>query len=426
MERVANLPPRANFVRERMAQAWRTVLAMSVGIAFCFLLDPARANEIFNMRGVAVDATAASSAEARDLAFRAGQSEAFLKLLRRLTLENDETLRAVRDSISLADLIAGFEVDEEKVSPTRYRALLTINFKPDAVRQTLRNRAISFAETVSKPVLVVPVLREGATAALWKDSNTWRNAWMRRETEPGDLVPLVLPLGDIIDISALTVEQVLLPDNDALMRLAGRYGTNEIAAAIAVITRPAPPVTSGGAQPEPASPDDANAVPQGVPDLATEPDLQVVEPDVEGWRLDLSVRRLGLAGSQSADAVLQGQTGETVDDLMTRGAQRIVELLSNNWKMANLLQFDRSNALLVRVPLTSLADWVEARRRLSGMAVVADVQLVELMLDHAVIFLHHLGDPEQLTLALEQVDLALSFEAEGWTLQSASTQQREP
>lgn len=423
MDRVATLRPCAKALPDRAAPLRARIVALvfAAAIAICCAFTQARADEVFNLHGVAVDATAASSSEARDLAFRTGQREAFLKLLRRLTVENDETLRAVRDNVSLTDMIAGFEVDEEKVSPTRYRALLTINFKPDAVRQALRDQAIGFAETVSKPVLVVPVLRDGAGAALWEDGNLWRNAWMQRETARGDLVPLVLPLGDIVDLGVLSVEQALQPDEAALMRLAERYGTSEVAIAIASVTRPPPAVVPVVEQAADASAAEGSATEQDAP--ATE---QLEEPGVAGWQLALTVRRVGLAGSQSAGTALQGQTGEAVGDFMARGAQSIVDVLADNWKTANLLQFDRTNALLVRVPLTSLADWVESRRRLSGMAVIANVQLVELMIDHAMVFLHHLGDPEQLSLALEQVDLALSFEPEGWTLQNTLNQEREP
>lgn len=421
MKRVANLHPRTKPLIVRAAPAWSFMRVVTLTFLLVCAFTAVRADEVFNLHGIAVDATAASSSEARDLAFSTGQREAFLKLLRRLTVENDETLRSVRDSVSLADLIAGFEVDEEKVSPTRYLARLTINFKPDAVRQALRSRGIGYAETVSKPVLVVPVLLDGPTTALWEDGNAWRNAWMQRESARGDLVPLILPLGDIVDLGTLSAEQALLPDEEALMRLAERYGTSEIAVAVAQVSRPAPKAAVQPVEPaESGEPEPAETLAEA------EPAAPLPDPGVEGWLLDLTVRRVGLAGSQSAGAMLEGQAGEAVADLMARGSQNIVEVLADSWKMANLLQFDRTNALLVRVPLTSLADWVESRRRLGGMAVIADVQLVELMIDHAFVYLHHLGDPEQLSLALEQVDLALTFEPEGWTLQSTSNLVREP
>ena len=85
----------------------------------------------------------------RDLAIAAGQHAALELLLRRLTVDGTPLPAPPADSI--AGMVAGFEIDGELVSTTRYRASLTVDFDPTEVRRLLRDSGVAYAETVSKP-----------------------------------------------------------------------------------------------------------------------------------------------------------------------------------------------------------------------------------------------------------------------------------
>ena len=73
------------------------------------------------------------------------------------------------------------------------------------------------------------------------------------------------------------------------------------------------------------------------------------------------------------------------------------------------------------VPLESLSEWVETRRRLRELAVVASVDLAKLSRGQADVLLRYFGEKEQLMLGLAQSNLALNFESGGWVLQSEVT-----
>ena len=88
------------------------------------------------------------------------------------------------------------------------------------------------------------------------------------------------------------------------------------------------------------------------------------------------------------------------------------------WKQENVLRFSRENRLSMLVPLNSLPDWVEIRRRLSQLAVMVSVDLNSLSRDRAEVTIKYFGETEQLLLSLQQFDFALNFESRGWVLQT--------
>ena len=105
-------------------------------------------------------------------------------------------------------------------------------FSSDEVRRLLRVSGVPYAETVSKPVLIVAVQRDAGGVLLWEDENRWRQAWEERAPHAG-LVPFLLPLGDVIDLATIDAERALAGDAKALAALAALYGTSEVVVAVA-------------------------------------------------------------------------------------------------------------------------------------------------------------------------------------------------
>src|SRR5690348_8790050 len=136
--------------------------------------------DIFTVANVPVDATAKSAAAAREAARIDGQRRAFRTLLERLTLAADRNRLPRLSDARITDMIRDFEVANERRSTVRYLADYTFRFRPDQVRQVLRNAGIPFAETISKPVTVLPILTQGSSSVLWDDPNPWRDAWASR------------------------------------------------------------------------------------------------------------------------------------------------------------------------------------------------------------------------------------------------------
>ncbi len=365
--------------RRRPAAAFRAaVFTAALGLALG--ARPAavggQSAEVFEVLGVAVDVTADNAARAREQALAEGTGLAFRRLLERMTMRAHygQLPKPGRDEI--VTYVNDFSVAEEKTSAVRYLARLDFRFKAAEVRALLIDYGLPFAETPSKPVLVLPVYQVAGALFLWDEPNPWREAWTRRPRTDG-LVPVALPLGDLSDIAAIGAEQAVKGDVQRLSAISVRYNTGDTMVAHAILR-----MGAGG-----------------------RPNLEV------------STSRQGASlNEQSVVQTFSGEFGESLEDLLTRAAIELTQSMEDNWKQSNLLRFGQSAVVAVTVPIGGLEDWLAVRRRLKGVAVLRNTELVLLSRDEVRINLNYFGALEQLALALGQADLGLSRQGADWIL----------
>jgi len=338
---------------------------------------PAQDTEVFEVRGVAVDITAETAAAAREEALAEGEKKAFERLFQRMTLSEDRDYLPDLNREDRALLVRDFTVAEEKTSAVRYLATLNYRFNAEEVRNLLIDYGVPFAETSSKPVLVLPAYEAAGALVLWDDPNPWRAAWRTRPVVEG-LVPLMLPVGDLADIAAIGVEQAVAGDRQRLDALVRRYRTGDMLVAHAILG---------------------------------------LDPDGGRPLLEVLLARFSPAGPEHTTAeTFRSEDGESIETLLARAAAALAAAVEDDWKRDNLMQFGRPGVTAVAVPIRGLADWLAVRSRLGRVAVVRRFDLVLLSLDEARINLHYLGDVDQLALALAQADLILAEQNGEWTL----------
>ena len=350
------------------------VLALFLAVA-TGLGSTARASdpEVFAVQGVAVDATAATAAKARDQALAEGHKAAFKRLVARLVLAADRPRLPVLALDAINDLVRDFDVADEKTSSVRYLASLTVRFRPDAVRTFLRGQGVGFAETRSKPLLVLPVHELSGALSLWDDPNPWREAWSRLPPSDG-LVPLVRARGDLQDIAAIGAEQAVRGDDARLRSIARRYGASDVLIARAGMRYPDGPPVSGGSGP---------------------------------W-LQVSLSRFGNALlEQTRVEAFYPEAGEDQNGLLARAAVVVAGQIEENWKRNNRLRFDAGDELTVEVPIASLAQWLEIKTKVEAVPFIRRADLIYFSRKLARLRLNFIGDAEQLRLALSQSDLML-------------------
>jgi hypothetical protein len=337
--------------------------------------------DLFTVSPVPVDATAANASAARDLAIAEGEQQAFRMLMDRLTQPNDRARVPKVTLAQLNDLVQGFEVANERRSGVRYLADYTFHFRPEAVRQFLRRAGIAFAETPSKPLIVLPVLHALGRSLLWDDPNPWREAWANTKSASG-LVPLVRPFGDLDDVRAIDADTAAQGDDAGLRAVAKRYGDGDV--------------------------------------LVTQATLKI---DGGQHIVDVTSTRYtpGVAGvEQTWVSSTTANPGESDADAMGRAVAATQAQVEEAWRLANTLDTNQSGTLLARVPAASLQEWVAVRDRLSGMAAVRSSRLLALDREGARIEIRFIGDAMQLRLALAQRDLELSGNDPDWVLQRRS------
>lgn len=333
---------------------------------------------VFTVRGIEVDVTAATAAEARETALAEGHVLAMQKLLARLLPREDVIRIQPFKPPQVVPYVKDFEVAEERTSDVRYLASLTFRFKPDPVRGLLRDAGLVHAETISKPVVVLPVYGPEGEARLWDETNPWWQVWAPRRPEDW-LVPLIVPLGDLGDITAIDAAQALAGDAERLSAIAQRYGADDV-----LITQ---------------------AVLSGDP-MAFQATLQV------------GTSRLGAQTHQTIIENYTQQPGETVDVLLARAAGAVDGEVQESWKQRNLLRPGTRREILVTVPIEGLDQWLEVKQRLGTVAAVQRSELSTISRTRTEVQITFVGEEQQLVLAMAQSDLVLSLNpVSGWQLE---------
>ncbi len=333
--------------------------------------------DVYAISRVAVDVTAQSASAARAEAHARGQAEAFGRLVSRLVPRASQPDVPTPDPGQLANLIASFQVTQEKTSAVRYLAEMTVRFKPGQVRNWLRDAGVAFAETPGKPILVIPVFDNAGRIYLWEDGNPWLQAWGRLDLS-GGLAPLRTPLGDLSDIATLSADQALTGAEPQIAALARRYDANQ---SIVVFGR---------------------------------------LPEAEPTRLAVTASRYGDDGlTQTSVESFERAEDESEAAFLRRAAAAVADAMDETWKRDNLLDFSQQTAITVSVSFSALPEWLDIRNRLEGVPLIARADIVRLSRDSATLDLYFVGAQEQLALAFAQTDLALERESNAWRLRRA-------
>jgi len=333
----------------------------------------------FLVRNVPVDVTAASVSEARERGLTQGRVMAFRRLVERMTLRENWAAIAAPDATKIIDMVLEFSVANEKSSAVRYLADLTVRFDPAAIRAFLRAQNVPFAETASRPLIVVPLYQDGGGVRLWNDDNPWRAAWTAILPHDG-LIPIVLPLGDLADIGLLSADQAAANDRAALMNLATKYG-----AVGAVIARATP---SGGSL-----------------------NIAVTE-----------LRALGEPFEASINATVAGVDDDAKAEAMQAAAVESLRPLEDRWKQQNTLRFGAGGTLTALIPVNSLQDWLAIKARLARVPVVEKVDLEAISKALVQVKIAFAGEETQLQFAMSQNELDLKRDGDMWLLRAPTLQ----
>ncbi len=360
-----------------MAYCAAIVVALFALLAMAGTVTAQDRNPIFTITDVAVDETAESASDARDIALAHGQRRAVQRVFRRLIVRADQRLLPQPTDQDIATLVQNIELSDEKTSFTRYLATMTVAFKPDLVRNYLRAAGLQFSETISRPRLVLPVFEAAGAINLWDPPNAWREAWEARRISPDAVVPLVLPEGDLQDIGTIGPIQALAAEVRPLRSMAARYRVRDVLVAHAT----------------------------QVQDLAANRPL-----------VHVSLRHIGPSSGAVTIETFTGESRDQVGALLAEAVQRTVERLEDDWKRDNYLRFDEPVRLSASFTLSTLSDWLEMRRRLAGAAVIRRVEIASITQSDAQVVIHYLGGPQQLGLALAQRDIDLVEEDGFWML----------
>ena len=339
---------------------------------------------LFTVTGVPVDETAADDLTAKNNGILEAQRKSLRRLLKRLTLRDDHHRLPNLANNTLAQVIRDFSVEGEKFGGGRYLASLTTRFKPREIRELLQSEGISFAETVSRPALIIPIYAVGGATLLWENPNPWFAALARRRSGDG-LISTFVPLGDLSDVLEINAEQALRGDKIRLDSIASKYSAFSAYVAMAALS-----INSR----------------DGVPTL------------------HVSLNRHGDGQSiQKKVLTFTGKPDLPIESLLNDAAERLVIEIEETWKSENLLRFELEQWISVQVPLSGHLEWLSVRRRLDNVAELRRIVLTRLSVNSVDLDFLFVGETEQLRVAMAQSELVLVYNSDDgtWTLKRSES-----
>ena len=355
-----------------ICMAWNSALIAAVLSCFAASVD---ANDLFVIRSIPVDSVADDANAARKLALAEGQESAFGMLLKKLTLDTDHGRLPTIQRTEINNYVHGFEVANERRSERRYLADITVRFKPQAVRALLRGADIPFAESVGSPIVVLPIFQRADVIKLWDDPNPWREAWRYFELREG-LVDLVVPIGELMDLTAINSAQALDGNRMALANFAAGHGADEALVAVA--------------------------------NLAFDPDGTPV--------VDVTLQRYGAVVGPLLVERFIGESAGSIEDLLGESVSKMAARIEHDWKYENLLEFDEKQDIKVDVPIEDFAHWLKLNSELGKLPVIREANILSLSLRKAVVHVHYLGSVGRLSNLLAQRGIDLLSSDGRWVL----------
>ncbi|HMD63568.1 MAG TPA: DUF2066 domain-containing protein [Stellaceae bacterium] len=362
---------------------------------------PAQESDEAYSATVKVDATADSAAAAREMARIDGQRRALAAVIERLSGSSETTKPPKLDDKAITDMVASFEVTNERMSAVHYVADYTFHFRPSKLRRLVRASESAPAESGSKtpaesgskspaesagkasvesgtrPLVILPVYRDGSNLVLWDDPNAWRAAWSQRPAGSGP-GRLVLPLADAGDLAAIDAEKAGSGKSEALTAIAQRNRGSEAVVALATARR------------------------QG-------DKLAGLDVSVKRYRLGRLVDTQG----SSFDA----DPGESEADFLRRAADSVAAEIESGAKRNAGARSDQPASLAVSVPISSLGEWVLVRDRLASVSAIQKIDLLSLSRQEAKIEVKYVGSQDQLKSSLAEVNLDLGGGDPVWRIQ---------
>jgi len=225
---------------------------------------PVMEDALLTVADVIVDKTAENAVIAREEAMAEARRLAFRMLAERHLSPSAYANMRMPDDMTIATLVQDFEIKSEQLSSTRYVANFTVRFR-DAVRNfisipvmprrayddhaaiysgeqgyEMANRPLETgAMTAPAPddgsVLLLPYYENMAgKTVLWEDPNPWRQMWqLSPPRQTGGKHQVIVPMGDIGDISAGPADAVWSGDYAAVEKLRRQYGVSRVVLAVA-------------------------------------------------------------------------------------------------------------------------------------------------------------------------------------------------
>ncbi|HEX3672765.1 MAG TPA: DUF2066 domain-containing protein [Rhizomicrobium sp.] len=329
-------------------------------------LTPALAggpSDPFTVSGIQVNASAASSVEAQDIAINSGRQRAWTALIHRLLKQDDWAKAPVLDDEAVERLLASYLPQNVRRSTTRYSASMTYVFNADAVRRVLRQSNIAYADASAHPILIVPLNPR------YDAHGGWTGAFLNSRYSHA-AVPLHLPIPDRATTSVLDGVSFDAVQWSQIQPIAGRVSAGEAMLLLLVN---------------------------------------------DHGKMVVKLRHLGPGAPWTIpDVALSDAPG--APRLYADAAEAAATAVIDAWKAHAAIDFSKRSKLTAAIGVDTLADWGAMQQKIVSIPTVTDVTVVAMDIGMGRIAITYVGTAEQLKDSLSQAGYDLENGDDGWTL----------
>lgn len=322
------------------------------------------AADLFTIDNIKTTSNGATANQAKDTAVLAGQRDAFAQLLQRIAPDANETYRNI-EAATLAELVQGIEVNDEKITASYYSATLNISFNKSMVEKLLQDKNISFTSKKSAPIVILPLLIKDGSNMLFEESNPLRQA-IEDATKTNHVLSIIVPVNlRGVDKEKLNqnIEEFSQDTIDSLLKIGENYKADKVIMVAA----------------------SQNAQQVGILNIRLQ-DLK----DQTGQIKEMSLKE--------SDA---NQAG-----IYQYAAKAITTILEDQWvKGRNSAQSLIKTTL--NIPINSLEEWSATRKKLESISFIKDINIKSLMVQMAVIEVSSTENLESLNARMLENGLVL-------------------
>lgn len=313
-------------------------------------------DQLFTIRDIQIDETAASANRARQVGLLKAEEEAYQKLLRKLTQPDD---RALLPDLSVAErqaLISGIDFVEEQSSSRRYVARLDVRFEPGRVSALLASYSVPHVLGTGRAILVLHAHERGLARFLWERDETVEQArqsvdWVNR------IRGYRFARGEIRERLAISASEVLDFNTVAALNVAGFNSLESV-----VMIRSGSVETPGGGK---------------------------------GVRYSYVATDSGVQGEGEVAITEAGETSALqamYDD--------ILEVIDSAWRERLLVDTGQQGELELVIPSRTLEILTEVEKKLAEVSLVQFYELRRIGVPLSTLYLRYTGREDQLALAL--------------------------
>lgn len=338
---------------------FRVLFCLFIGVFFSFqsLAD------IYTVDKVAVDVTAGQATLAKKKAIDIAELKAFKILLRRLTVD-DNVDWAQPSADDLDNMVKGYSVENEKMSTTQYVADFSVQFYPTQIRKFLASHNQHYSETKSKPILVLPVALFNGKFDLWNERTAWQEEWQNYLSNQNNLVSIALPDFDITDATSLTIDEALIGDKETILAFGNRYQAKEVVVA------------------------------------------KYIENE-GNYEVEMSYYTSEKDPYETVITKWYDETDVKKDQIRKDLVLSVIDRLTTSWKARSKVDDQTELMLRVRIPISSMEDWLELQEKIDKISVISSYEIAAMNIDMIIVDMNYRGALGSLKLAFEQQDILL-------------------